>query len=135
MSEALTCGIHHVGLAVPDLDGAVDFFCGTLGWKEVGRNDEYPSAFVADGSVMLTLWRVADPETATPFDRRANVGLHHLALAVADDDALSAAFENVSRHPGVTIEFAPGPIHPGTQIRHFICSMPGNLRLEFTSRA
>lgn len=134
MSEVLTCGVHHVGLAVPDLDGAVDFFCGTLGWSEVGRDDKYPSAFVADGSVMLTLWRVADPTTAMPFDRHANIGLHHLALAVADDAALAVAFEKVSRHPGVEIEFAPGPIHPETNIQHFICTIPGGIRLEFTAR-
>jgi len=135
MSEAITRGVHHVGLAVPDLDAAVAFFTGALGWALVGRNDGYPSAFVSDGSVMVTLWRVADPDTAAAFDRRANVGLHHLALAVADEAALHAAFDRVRMHPGVTIEFAPGPIRPGLEQQHFICAMPGGLRLEFTARA
>jgi len=135
MSEALTCGVHHVGLAVPDLDAAVTFFCGTLGWKELARNEQYPSAFVSDGSTTLTLWRVADPATAIPFDRRANIGLHHLALAVPDEAALLATFEKVSSHPGVVIEFAPGPVRPGVDRKHFICAMPGGLRLEFTPRS
>jgi catechol 2,3-dioxygenase-like lactoylglutathione lyase family enzyme len=135
MTEAITRGVHHVGLAVPDLDAAVAFFADALGWRVVGRNDAYPSAFVSDGTVMLTLWRVADPDAATPFDRRANVGLHHLALAVDDAAALDAAFERVRAHPGVAIEFAPGPIRPGAEQRHFICAMPGGLRLEFTARA
>ncbi|WP_281848899.1 VOC family protein [Dyella sp. GSA-30] len=134
MSEALTCGVHHVGLAVPDLDAAMAFFCDTLGWKEVGRNDNYPSGFVTDGSTTLTLWRVADPATAIAFDRRANIGLHHLALAVPDEAALFALFDKVSRHPGVTIEFPPGPVRPGMDRKHFICAMPGGLRLEFTPR-
>jgi len=135
MSEAITQGVHHVGLAVPDLDAAVTFFTDALGWRLVGRNDGYPSAFVSDGTVMVTLWRVADPDTATAFDRRANVGLHHLALAVADEAALHAAFARVRAHPGVTVEFAPGPIRTGIEQQHFICAMPGGLRLEFTARA
>jgi len=72
----LTLGIHHVGLAVPDLEAARDFFVQALGWHEAGRVPAYPAAFVSDGTTLLTLWRVADPATATPFDRRANVGLH-----------------------------------------------------------
>jgi catechol 2,3-dioxygenase-like lactoylglutathione lyase family enzyme len=135
MTEPLTLGIHHVGLSVPDLDAAVEFFCGVLGWKETGRNADYPSAFVSDGSITLTLWQVADPATARPFDRRANVGLHHLALAVVDEAALFATFDIVSRHPGVTIEFAPGPVRPGLDRKHFLCAMPGGVRLEFTPRA
>jgi hypothetical protein len=70
---------------------------------------QYPSAIVSDGTTTLTLWRVADPASAVAFDRRGNVGLHHLAFAVADEAALQATFEKVSRHPGVMIEFAPGP--------------------------
>lgn len=135
MSQALTCGIHHLGLAVPDLEAAVSFFRDALGWSEVGRNDAYPSCFVSDGSITLTLWQVADPTSAAPFDRRANVGLHHLALAVPDEAALHSTFEVVRAHPGVTVEFAPGPIRPGTDRQHFIVAMPGGLRLEFAYRA
>ena len=56
MSQALTTGAHHVGLAVPDLTAAVDFFCSALGYKEVGGNPAYPSVFVSDGSTLLTLF-------------------------------------------------------------------------------
>ncbi len=84
MPDALTQGVHHVGLAVRDLDEATSFFCGTLGFKEVARNDAYPAVFVSDGTVTLTIWRVTDPENAVAFNRKTNIGLHHLALAVAD---------------------------------------------------
>ena len=130
----ITLGIHHVGLAVPDLDAACNFFCEALDCTIVGRNDQYPSAFVSDGTVTITLWRVADPASAATFDRRRNIGLHHLALAVADEAALQTTFERVSQHPGVSIEFAPGPIRPGSDRKHFICAMPGGLRLEFVPR-
>jgi len=130
----MTAGIHHLGLAVPDLDAACGFFCEALDWTLLSRNDQYPSAFVSDGTVTLTLWRVADPASAVAFNRRSNIGLHHLALAVADEVALQATFERVSRYPGVAIEFPPGPVRPGVDRKHFICAMPGGLRLEFAPK-
>lgn len=92
MTEKLTRGVHHIGLTVPDLDQARAFFCGLLGFDEVGGVPDYPSIFVSDGRILLTLWRAADPLTARAFDRRANIGLHHLSLAVADDEALEAVW-------------------------------------------
>jgi catechol 2,3-dioxygenase-like lactoylglutathione lyase family enzyme len=135
LNDAITQGVHHVGLAVRDLDEATSFFCGPLGFNVVGRNDAYPSVFVSDGAVMLTLWRVVDPASAVAFNRKANVGLHHLALAVADEAALAIAYERVRGHPGVTIEFAPEPVRAGSPVRHFICLIPGGLRIEFATRA
>lgn len=134
MPEPMTCGVHHVGLSVPDVEAAWHFFCDALEWKLLGKNEKYPAAYVTDGQTTLTLWQVNDPATAVPFDRRANVGLHHLALAVADEAALVSAFERVSRYPGVTIEFTPGPAYAGSPRNHFICAMPGGPRLEFTPK-
>ena len=90
MTEPSTRGVHHVGLAVPDLDAAERFFVDALGWRVAGGVPSYPAVFVSDGAILVTLWRIADPEAAVPFDRRANVGLHHLALKVADRAALAA---------------------------------------------
>jgi hypothetical protein len=90
---------------------------------------------VSDGQVRLTLWRVADPGSAVGFDRRANIGLHHLALAVADAAALAEVHERVRRHPGVSVEFPPSPLRPDPPLSHFICSMPGGIRIEFATRA
>lgn len=134
MTEPLTCGVHHIGLAVRDLDEAAGFFVGALGFREVGRNDAYPALFVSDGGVTLTLWRIADPAHAVAFDRRTNIGLHHLALAVPDEAALAAVHERVRGHAGVTVEFAPGPMRPGSSTHHFICAMPGGVRIEFATR-
>jgi catechol 2,3-dioxygenase-like lactoylglutathione lyase family enzyme len=133
MSGTLTRGVHHVGLAVPDLGAAERFFVDALGWSVTGGVPSYPAVFVSDGTVMVTLWRVADPGQAAPFDRRANVGLHHLALMVEDRAALAAAYDRVRGHPGVSIEFAPGPMREGSAIHHFICAMPGGVRLEFAA--
>lgn len=133
MTDKLTIGVHHVGLTVPDLDQARDFFCGLLGFDEVGGVPTYPSIFVSDGAILLTLWRAADPLVARAFDRRANIGLHHLSLAVADDAALDAAWKKVSTHPDVVVDAPPGPIRQGSQARHFLVFMPGGIRIEFAT--
>ena len=133
MTPPLTVGVHHVGLAVPDLEAAKQFFVGALGWAVTGGVPDYPAVFVSDGTVMVTLWRVADPSTAVPFDRRANVGLHHLAFKVADAVALDVVHDRVRTYPGATVEFAPGPIRAGSPVRHFICAMPGGVRIEFAT--
>ena len=133
MTGKLTQGIHHVGLTVPDLDQARAFFCGTLGFDEVGGVPDYPSIFVSDGTILLTLWRAEDPLTARAFDRRANIGLHHLSLAVTDDAALEAAWKAVTAHPEVVVDAVPGPIRPGSSTRHFLIFIPGGIRLEFAT--
>ena len=127
----LTLGAHHIGLTVPDLGPTKSFLMDALGFQQVGEVPDYPAVFVSDGTVMLTLWQAEDPETATPFDRRKNIGLHHLALKVADFDALDAAYGRVSTWPGVEIECAACPPRPESPARHFLCIIPGGLRFEF----
>ena len=133
MTTALTQGAHHIGLAVRDVTEARDFFVEALGFKVAAERPDYPAIFVSDGTTMLTLWQVADPAGATPFDRRANIGLHHLALRVADLPTLRTVFARVQDHPGVAIEFDPEPIREGATTHHFICTMPGGIRIEFAT--
>ncbi|WP_420136930.1 VOC family protein [Sphingomonas sp.] len=135
MTGKLTCGVHHVGLTVPDLDQAQAFFCDVLGFDRVGGVPDYPAIFVSDGAILLTLWRAADPVTARAFDRRQNIGLHHLSLAVADDAALDKLWDKVRAHSDVRIDAEPGPIQPGSATRHFLIFIPGGIRLEFTVAA
>jgi catechol 2,3-dioxygenase-like lactoylglutathione lyase family enzyme len=133
MSEALTGGIHHLGLTVPDLSSAERFFVDMLGWRVVGGSPTYPAVFVSDGTITLTLWRVADPGNCTAFDRRANVGLHHVALRVANEVALKTVHQRLRDCPGVALEFDPQPISRGSSVSHFICTIPGGIRLEFAT--
>lgn len=133
MKDKLTCGVHHVGLTVPDLEQARSFFCDLLGFDEVGGDPDYPSIFVSDGRSLLMLWRAAVPTEAHPFDRRANIGLHHLSLAVTDDAALDASWEKVRDHADVVIDVPPGPIRLGAATRHFLVFGPGGIRIEFAT--
>lgn len=125
-----TVGIDHIGLSVRNLENTRRFFCDCLGWSVVGERPDYPAAFVSDGRQMVTLWQVESPERAIAFDRRANVGLHHLALAVADRAGLDALYERVSKWPDVVVEFGPELLGKGPKT-HFMVREPSGVRLEF----
>ncbi len=133
MTESLTTGVHHVGLALPDIEAAKAFFTTGLGYEHVGSVPDYPAHFVSDGSTLITLWQVSDPSTAATFDRKNNIGLHHLAIGVTDEAALSEVYSRVSNWPGAEIEFEPCPIREGSATRHFMCSIPGGARVEFAT--
>ncbi len=130
-----TQGAHHIGFTVADLDPTRSFLEGALGFRVVGENADYPAVFLSDGSITLTLWRAENQGKATSFDRKRNIGLHHIALKVADSAALDVVFSRVHDWPGVEIEFQPEPPGAGSQARHFICTIPGGLRFEFFANA
>jgi len=129
-SEVLTLGLNHVGLTVTDLDGSVAFFRDALDWRVVGGDPDYPATFVTDGNIFLTLWQTTDPDNAILFDRKNNVGLHHLALTVKSREALDVLYERFLAFDGVVIEFSPEPNGGGPTI-HMMVREPSGNRLEF----
>lgn len=46
---------------------------------------------------------------------------------------LAAMYDPVHLDPSVTIEFPPSPMRDGSPLRPFICTMPGDARLEFAT--
>ena len=133
-SSAKTQGIHHAGLSVPDLAAARTFFQDALGFRQVGEVPDYPAVFLSDGTVLITLWQVEDPARAVPFDRRHVIGLHHLALRVADATDLDGLHRELAARQDVKIEFAPEPLGGGPT-RHMMCAIPGGIRLELIAPA
>jgi len=125
-TQSATRGAHHIGLTVPDIGAAARFFIEALGFKQVGEVPDYPAIFVSDDQIMITLWQVQEPESATPFDRKRNIGLHHLALAVNDLDGLA---EQLAARDDIEFEFRPEPLG-SSGLRHLMCGIPGNIRLE-----
>lgn len=128
-STPRTLGVHHLGLTVPVLGDARDFFVEGLGFEEVGEVPDYPAVFLSDGTVMITLWQAEDPASAIPFDRRRVIGLHHLALRVADPAALEVLHGELASREDVEVEFAPESLG-GSPVQHMMCRIPGNIRLE-----
>lgn len=125
--------VDHVGLAVTDLEASQAFFVEGLGYTVRGRDASYPAVFLSNGHGMVTLWGLADPNTATPFDRKRNVGLHHLALSVTSFDALDALHTRLASMPGVRIEFAPELAYGGPS-KHMMVYEPSGNRIELVHR-
>lgn len=126
----MTSGFNHVGLSVTNLESSTRFFTETLGWTLSGRDEEYPATFLTDGEMFLTLWRVTDPETATKFNRKNNVGLHHLAISVASFEILDELYERIKTVDSVVIEFPPELAYGGPT-KHMMIREPSGNRLEF----
>lgn len=131
--KPLTSGFNHVGLTVSDLSGSTDFFTKTLHWTLVGGDKEYPSHFVSDGKMTLTLWQTKDPKKVIQFDRKNNVGLHHLAFTVDSLEQLNALYNAVKAVEGVVVEFAPELAYGGPGM-HMMIREPSGNRLEFSYR-
>ena len=128
--QAVTNGIHHLGLNVKDLTTTLNFFVNTLSFKKVGDVPEYPAAFISDGTIMIALFQSENPDTAVSFDRKNNIGLHHFSMIIPNLEELGQLNTKLSQTEGVTVEFPPEPLHGGPT-KHMMCTEPGGIRIEF----
>jgi catechol 2,3-dioxygenase-like lactoylglutathione lyase family enzyme len=131
-TQAITRGAHHIGLTVPNLQATTGFFVDTLGYEQIGEVPDYPAVFLTDGATMITLWQAENPASATPFDRKNVIGLHHFALGVENHAALDELHTRLESVSDMGIEFAPEPLGTGS-VRHMMTSIPGGIRVEFIS--
>jgi lactoylglutathione lyase len=129
-SKVMTKGLNHLGLTVKNLQASADFFINTLGWKKAGGYPDYPSIFVTDGEIFLTLWQTKDASKVISFDRKNNVGLHHLALTVASEEILTELHHRFISVPNLVIEFSPELNGKGPTI-HMMIREPSGNRIEF----
>jgi lactoylglutathione lyase len=129
-AEPETLGLNHIGLSVRDLAATTSFFVDALGWKRAGGDPDYPANFVTNGALFVTLWQVTDPENAVEFNRKNNVGLHHMAITVRDLETLHALHKRFMALDDVTVEFAPEFLGNGPTT-HMIIREPSGIRLEF----
>ena len=126
---AQTEGLNHLGLTVLDLQKSTHFFVNVLGWKEAGYDPTYPRTMVSDGKLKLTLWQVDKKLEVETFDRRKNVGLHHVAIQVATEQKLHELHANIRALDDCVIEFAPEPLAGGPR-KHMMIREPSGLRIE-----
>ncbi|MGI9521862.1 MAG: VOC family protein [Hyphomicrobiaceae bacterium] len=133
-ASAITKGAHHIGLTVLSIDETRSFFTNILGFNQVGEMPNYPAVFLSDGTTMITLWQVTNPNTAIPFDRKNVVGLHHFALKVDDATALDQVHSKLNDATGVEVEFGPEPLGDGPT-KHMMCFIPGGIRMELIAPA
>lgn len=127
----------HVGIAVRDLDAAVDFYCGVLGLKLSERfvyPDDGPghavreAAFIRCGTDHHTLSVFALKEEPASPGGPGGYGLHHIAFELPTYERLVEAHRAL-RDAGAFIQSqrAGGP---GNQPRFYARDPDGNL-LEF----
>ena len=81
--------IHHVGIAVPDLDSAIDMYTTLFGAELVKRasneKDGLAAAFLRAGEAEVELLQPLREDTPVgKFLARRGPGLHHIAVAVPD---------------------------------------------------
>jgi lactoylglutathione lyase len=124
-----TRGINHLGLSVLDLNRSAAFFVEALGWLESGRDESYPRTAVSDGHLRITLWQVDHRLVVEPFNRRKNVGLHHVALEVESEERLNSLAHSIAAWPEVKIEFMPELLGKGPR-KHMMFFEPGGNRIE-----
>ena len=125
---SVTHGVQHIGLAVSKLEESAEFFTKILGWEEVKRREDYPAIFVRDNGLTITLWKTQTDEPVK-FDRKTNIGLHHLALRVENKGELFQLLD-VLKANQIEIEFEPTFIREGPSM-HMMCYEPSGIRIEF----
>jgi methylmalonyl-CoA/ethylmalonyl-CoA epimerase len=116
-------GIHHVGIAVADLDESIELYRSALGAELVHRarsdKDGIEAAFLRTGAGEVELMSATTEDSPVgKFLARRGPGLHHVAYAVSDiakalDEARSAGLELIDAAPrlgmhGAMIAF----VHP-----------------------
>ena len=80
-------GIHHVALCVQDVDDALDFYCGKLGFTQIKERPDFggfPGAWIHAGANQIHLMQI--PEVRPDQ-------LQHFALEVRDLDAVVVELE------------------------------------------
>ena len=129
MTDISSRGIDHLGLTVRDIDETARFFVQVLGWKESGRDGSYPRTAVSNGMCRLTLWQATSDRSVNDFDRKQNIGLHHVAIEVPSKVDLTNAADAIRAFPGARLEFEPELVGQGPRM-HVMFYEPGGLRLE-----
>ena len=101
--------IDHIGLAVADLDGAVELYRDRLGMplqhREVVEQFGVEAVLLGIGDSHVELLSPTDPESAVGrFIQRGGPGLHHVAYQTADieaalEEARSAGLALIDEEP------------------------------------
>lgn len=116
-------GLDHVAITVSDLERALDFYRGLLGFRLLGHLDfpEEPRgftiAYLETGTGVLELFSFNDaPARPSGWDADdTQVGLRHLALRVTGLDAIAEQLECA----GVPFTLPPTDAHGGVRICFF----------------
>ncbi len=107
----MVTGIHHIGVAVADLDASIELYRTALGGQLVHRarneKDGIEAAFIHTGTGEVELLSATSPDSPVgKFLAKRGPGLHHVAYGVTDiaqalADARAAGLELIDAEPRV----------------------------------
>ncbi|MFL5964714.1 MAG: methylmalonyl-CoA epimerase [Gaiellaceae bacterium] len=127
--------VHHLGIAVEDLDAAVlvyaDLFGGTLEHRERVEDQGVDAASLRVGESRIELLQALGPDTPVgKFVAKRGPGMHHVAFEVDD---LAAELERLKTHDVVLIDEAPRRGFFGLQVAFIHPEATGGVLAEFVS--
>jgi methylmalonyl-CoA epimerase len=131
----MTPGLHHVGIAVDDLDAAIlvyaDLFGATLEHRERVEDQGVEAASLRVGESRIELLQPLGPDTPVGrFLAKRGPGMHHMAFEVED---LAAELDRLKALDVVLIDEQPRRGMFGLQVAFVHPEATGGVLAEFVS--
>jgi methylmalonyl-CoA/ethylmalonyl-CoA epimerase len=131
----MALNMHHIGIAVEDLDAAVlvyvDLFGGTLEHRERVEDQGVEAASLRVGESRIELLQALGPDTPVgKFVAKRGPGMHHVAFEVDD---LAAELARLKAHDVFLIDEAPRRGLFGLQVAFIHPEATGGVLAEFVS--
>jgi len=131
----MALNVHHLGIAVDDLDAAIlvytDLFGATLEHRERVEDQGVEAASLRVGDSRIELLQPLGPETPVgKFLAKRGPGMHHVAFEVED---LAAELERLKAHDVLLIDEQPRRGMFGLQVAFVHPEATGGVLAEFVS--
>src|SRR5260221_674456 len=133
--ERMALNVHHLGIAVDDLDAALlvyaDLFGATLEHRETVEDQGVEAASLRIGESRIELLQPLGPDTPVGrFLAKRGPGMHHVAFAVED---LPAELERLRAHDVLLIDEQPRRGMFGLQVAFIHPEATRGVLAEFVS--
>ena len=131
----MALNLHHVGIAVDDLDAAIlvygDLFAATLEHRETVEDQGVEAASLRVGESRIELLRPLSPDTPVGrFLAKRGPGMHHMAFEVDD---LPGELARLKAHDVLLIDEQPRRGMFGLQVAFVHPEATGGVLAEFVS--